>query len=98
MANIIVIAMGLSNQQVIVLRTNLMITIRVVIVKMPMANLTVIAMGAILHLVIVTQVTNVMIGDKRVIGMLKVKIPMANLAVIAMGVDHHVVIEPRLPT
>ena len=66
-------------------------------IERPMANVTVIAMGTTVHLVIVTAVTNVLI----VIIMIPIAnqlhnvesiIPMANLAVIAMGVTAHQVI------
>ena len=85
--------------------TNLMIAIFQTIERL-MANVTVIAMGATVHLVIVTPVTNVMIGKLTIpIGIhtnmipmanqvtnVGSLIPMANLAVIAMGVTAHQVI------
>ena len=66
-------------------------------IERPMANVTVIAMGTTVHLVIVTAVTNVliviiMIPIANQLPDVKSLIPMANLAVIAMGVTAHQVI------
>ena len=66
-------------------------------IEIPMANVTVIAMGTTVHLVIVTAVTNVLIVIITIpianqLTNVESLIPMANLAVIAMGVTAHQVI------